>query len=379
MKGGAGRAIAGVALVAALIAGLLVGRAPRGPVVVSGQIEADEVRIGSRIGGRVSAVFVREGEAVVASQALVTLEPFDLAERIGEAQARQRAAAARLARLEAGARPEEVAQAQAHRDGAAARLRELEAGPRPQEIKAAQAGLELAEAERKLAALELARAADLQREGTASRDQFDTAQTAVAVAEARVKTRRAELTQLREGSRAEVIAQARAGLAEAQAALDLVQAGAQVDEVAQGRWEAAAAAAQVAVLKRAQGELTLRAPLAGVVDALSLQPGDLVGANAPVATLRDGSRLWVRVYVPAGYLGSVSKGAELEVRIDGYGERSFRARVNYVALQAEFTPSNVQSPEERQLQVFRVRLLLEPGDAPLRPGMSADVILADAP
>lgn len=379
MKSGAGRILVGAGLGAALIAGLLWGRAPRGPVVVSGQIEADEVRIGSRIGGRVSAVFVHEGEAVVTSQALVSLEPFDLAERIAEAQARQRAAAAHLARLEAGSRPEEVAQAKARRDGALARLQELEAGPRAQEIEAAQAALELAEAERKLTELERARVADLQREGTSSRDQLDVAQTAVAVARARVKTRRAELAQLREGSRREAIAQAAARLAETEAALELVQAGPQSDEVAQARWEAAAAAALVAGLERARGELTLRAALSGVVDVLSLQPGDLVAPNAPVATLRDNSRLWVRVYVPAAYLGRVPEGAELDVRVDGFEGRAFRARVNYVALQAEFTPSNVQSPEERQLQVFRVRLLLEPGDAPLRPGMSADVILADAP
>ncbi|MCA8924875.1 MAG: efflux RND transporter periplasmic adaptor subunit [Planctomycetes bacterium] len=373
------RVAGGLLVVGALLAGLIAGNTPRGPLTVSGQLEADEVRVGSRIGGRVRQVHVEEGAAVIASQVLVTLEPFDLEERIAEAQAQLEAARAHSARLEAGARPQEVAQAKALRDEAAARLQDLRRGPRAQEIKAARVGLELAEAERRLAALERERIRALHSSGAAPQDQLDAANTRWEVAEARVQTRQEELALLLEGTRAEQVAQAQARLEQAQAALDLVEAGFPPQDRAQAEWLERAAAARVAALERAREELTVRAPLGGVVDALDLRPGALVPANAPLLSIRDPSRLWVRAYVPAPYLGRVRESGVLEVRVDGFGERAFSGAVEFVSLQAEFTPSNVQSPEERQQQVFRVRLRIDPAGADLRPGMNADVILGPRP
>jgi multidrug efflux pump subunit AcrA (membrane-fusion protein) len=88
----------------------------------------------------------------------------------------------------------------------------------------------------------------------------------------------------------------------------------------------------------------------------------------------DPSRLWVRAYVPEGRL-DVRNGAVLDVSVDAFPGRRFKAHVTFVARQAEFTPGNVQTPDQRAKQVFRVKVELDEGRDVLRPGMSADVWL----
>ncbi|MGE0707570.1 MAG: HlyD family secretion protein [Planctomycetota bacterium] len=359
------------------VTGLVVGSEPRGPTRVSGVIEADEVRVGSRVGGRVRAVEVQEGAAVVQSQVLVALEPFDVDDRIAEAAAGLEAARARLSRLEGGYRAQEVAQARARRDEVKAALAELEAGARVQEVRAGEEALKLSQAEEELAKLERDRAKELRQSGATTQEQVDIALTKWLVAAARTRTRREELALLREGARPERLAQARAQLAQAAAGLALAEAGFPAEEVAQARWEVRAAEARLAAARQARAELEVRAPAAGSVEALGLEPGDLVPANAPVITLRDPRQLWVRAYVPSPFLPRAGLGAELEVRVDGVAQ-PLRGVVRFVSATAEFTPSNVQTPEDRQQQVFRVKIALPP-DAGLRPGMTADVILGDAP
>ena len=94
--------------------------------------------------------------------------------------------------------------------------------------------------------------------------------------------------------------------------------------------------------------------------------------NAPVVTLRDRSELRVRAYVPQDRL-TFTVDAPAWVSVDAFPGRRFRAHVDFIAPRGEFTPNNVQTPEERSQIVVRVRVLLEEGQELLRPGVSADV------
>jgi multidrug resistance efflux pump len=123
--------------------------------------------------------------------------------------------------------------------------------------------------------------------------------------------------------------------------------------------------------------LRIAAPVDGVVEAVDLQPGDLVSANAPVLSLMDLRELWVRAYVPEDAL-NVQVGQDVVVTVDSYPDRSFSGKISFVARQAEFTPGNVQTPEERSQQVFRIKVALTEGLDELRPGMAADVWLEAA-
>ncbi len=100
----------------------------------------------------------------------------------------------------------------------------------------------------------------------------------------------------------------------------------------------------------------------------------MVGAGSPVLSLLDTRTLWVRAYVPESRL-NVAIDEEVRVTTDSFATESFRAKVTFISRQAEFTPRNVQTPEERSKQVFRIKVTLLDGLDKLRPGMAADVWL----
>jgi multidrug efflux pump subunit AcrA (membrane-fusion protein) len=162
------RIIAGVAVAGLLILALILSYQTDEALKVSGFIEADDIRVGSRVGGRVHKFLVREGQQVHEGDLLVELEPFDLLERHAEATAILAQRQAVLEKQTAGFRAEEIAQAKAHRDQLAAHLAKLEHGPRPQEIATAKAELALTTAEFQLALLEQKRLEALMAKGAAA-------------------------------------------------------------------------------------------------------------------------------------------------------------------------------------------------------------------
>ncbi|MFO0903532.1 MAG: efflux RND transporter periplasmic adaptor subunit [Pirellulales bacterium] len=369
--------VVAVAVVATiLIAALLIGQQRPGPLKVSGFLESDEIRVGSRLGGRVAQVLVEEGATVDKDAVLLRLEAFDLGQRLEEAEAEREGRRADLARLQKGFREEEVAQAAARKERLKQKLDALEAGPRKEEIEAARARQRLALAQFERAKIAHERNVNLASKDNSviSRDALDRSMEELRVAEAQKDVRDQELRLLEEGTRAEDKAAARAELAEADAAWRLAYNGSRPEDIERAAAAVKAAEAAVEAIKVQQGELAVRAPSAGVVDAIDLQPGDLVPPNAPVLSLVDARRLWVRAYVPENRL-QLKLGQSLAVTVDSYPGEKFMGEVTFIARQAEFTPGNVQTPEERSKQVFRIKVTLREGLDRLRPGMAADVWL----
>jgi HlyD family secretion protein len=364
----------GVLLAAGVLGWLTWRQHQRPPFVVSGFIEADEIRVGSRVGGRLAEVFVNEGQTVRRGQPLYRIDPFDLQAQLAEAQATLASYAAEHDRLKSGYRPQEIEQARAKRDQAAARLQQLEAGPRPAEIQIAREKVNSAAATLELAESEYQRINRLHEQNQAAPAEYDKAVRERKNAVAESAAARQELALLEEGTRKEEIAQARAALAETQGALALVESGFRKEEIARAAAQMQAAEARVAEIKTRMGELTVTAPTDCVVEAIELRPGDLVGPNAPTAAVLDLSRMWVRTYVPEARLGDVRLGEVVPIRVDSFPGQEFRARVVFIAQQAEFTPRNIQTPEERSKQVFRAKVRLMEGQDVLRVGMAADVL-----
>lgn len=372
------RFLALIPLAAAAVAALAWSQWRSSPYAVSGIIEADDVRVGSRVGGRVAEVRAVEGQRVRAGEVLLTFEPYDLRESLAEARALHAARQATLARLEAGFRSEEIEQARARRDRLQAVLDALVAGPRPLEIQILDDRARVAEAELRDAQREYDRIRPLFESGEASRQEMETAAFSLQARQAAAAAAQSELALAREGTRAEEIAGARAALAEAEAALALLERGARPEEIDEARAQASAAASAVAAIERRLEELEVRAPRDAVVEALDLLPGDLIAPNAAVASLIDPVSLWVRAYLPERRL-DVQVGRRVLVRVDSLPQRRFAGRVAFVSRQAEFTPSNVQTPEERSKQVFRIKVVLEEGVEALRAGMAADVYIDQEP
>jgi HlyD family secretion protein len=348
------------------------------PFFVSGFVESHQIRVGSRVGGRVHAVHVAEGQHVTAGESLLELEPYDLRERLAQARAMLAAQQAVLDKLHAGARVEEIDQARAARDRAQATLAARIAGPRPLEIKVQEAKVAQAKAELVKAQQDYDRVTKLAEQGRAAEDELNAVTRGLAVAQATHDAAARQLDLLREGTRPEEIAEARAQLAQAQASLALLEAGARKEDIAQAEATLGSTQAAVAVIERQVAELIVTAPVDSTVEAVDLRPGDLIAPNAPVVSLADPAELWVRAYLPENRL-SVQLGQTVAVRVDSFPQRRFAAHVTYISRAAEFTPTNVQTAEERSKQVFRIKVVLDEGRDILRAGMAADVYLESRP
>jgi HlyD family secretion protein len=133
------------------------------------------------------------------------------------------------------------------------------------------------------------------------------------------------------------------------------------------------ARAQLADIDAQLAEMQVKAPSDCVLEVLSVKVGDVLPANREVATLLLPQHLWVRVYVPEPWLGLINISDHVRVRVDSFRGKDFDGIVEQVNRQAEFTPRNVQTVEDRIRQVFGVKIRLPSGDDRLRAGMAADV------
>jgi multidrug resistance efflux pump len=222
------------------------------------------------------------------------------------------------------------------------------------------------------------RASQLLETRAMAREEYDAIQERLKSAQFSFQVRQKELELLELGTREEQIAEAQAQLAAAKAAWDLTENGYRSEEVKQMEAARDAAGAELKAIQRQIDELAIRSPVDGVVEALELRAGDLVAARAPVMSILDSSQLWVRAYVPENQL-DLQLGDKLTITVDSYPGEQFSGVVNFIAREAEFTPSNVQTPEERSKQVFRMKVDLTEGLDRLRPGMAADVHLDQNP
>ena len=293
-------------------------------IEASGTIESTEADLGFQLGGRVAQVNVREGDVVQPGVVLARLEQAELTARKAAAAAKAQAARALLAELEHGARPEEVRQTQAAVAAAQRRMEE--------------------------SAAVLARTRRLFEGGAVSREALDQSETAHTLARTQYQQARDQLALVDKGPRTERIQAQRAVVQEADAAVAQVQAN--IDNA------------------------VIAAPFAGVVTVRHREPGESVSPGAPVLTVMNTQDRWVRIYVREDQVGRVAIGQQARIASDSHPGKSFNGRVTFIANEAEFTPRNVQTAEERVKLVYAVKVAIV-GDAALqlKPGVPADVVV----
>jgi len=346
-----------------------------GAIVISGVIEADDIHVGSKIGGRVLKVVAKRGQTVKAGETLVLLEPNEIDASLAEAQAGLRQTEAKYALLIAGFRKEEIEQAEAAVKQAQAELDQLISGPRQQEIDQAVAEWKAAKAQAENAQKFLQRMEGLSKRELIAKQEYDDAVAKADEAEQKMTAARERYNLLIAGTRTEEVERARQRLAEADAKWRQLKSGFRKEEIAQAKSEMEAARARLQLMHTRLEETVIKAPVDALVDTLDLEPGDLVGAGKPVATLVRTGSLWVRAYLPEARLGFVQPGLPVKVRVDSFPGKDFRGTVRRIFRQGEFTPRNVQTHEERALQVFQTEVVVDDPDNVLRPGMSADVAI----
>jgi len=378
-----------------------------GPITATGFIEGETVQLAPEVGGRIVELTVREGDAVTAGQVLARLDNALLQTQRAQAEAAVAAAQANLERVRAGARPAEqeaaraaLAQAEAQRDGAQRALVDAEAAlENPQElnaqIAAARTQVALAEQQLAVAQLDLSDAqfrhdvladqgGDTER---ALAFQVEAAREAVNAAQAQLDGARRYLNALT-AIRAHPLtlqaqlhaaqAQARASeaaVAAAQAQLDELEAGPTAEEVALAQAQLHQAQAALALADVQMDQLTLTAPITGMVASRSAHVGETAAPRLTLLTLTNLDQVTLVLYIPETQIGRVRVGQPVEVRVDSFPGRVFLGQVTAIAGEAEFTPRNVQTQEERVNLVFAVRVTLPNHDHALKPGMPADAVI----
>jgi len=286
-----------------------------------GYVEGEFVYVAAPLGGTLANLAVSRGQEVKTGQLLFDLECD--AEGAAAREAEQRLAQAK------------------------SRLENLTKGRRPTEIAALEAQLERARANQRLSDLELERYNKLIQEKVVSPAELDLAKARRDADRAQVTSLAAELETARLGARADEIKAAEADVQALEAAL------------AKARW---------AVAQKSQV-----APTNAWVHDTLYRSGEFVAAGNPVVSLLPPENLKVRFFVPQAQLASIKIGQPVSAQVDGIGA-PFRATVNYIATQAEFTPPVIYSKENRAKLVFMVEAAFAPADARnLRPGQPVDV------
>lgn len=125
------------------------------------------------------------------------------------------------------------------------------------------------------------------------------------------------------------------------------------------------------MLKEAQ----VKAPWDGVIMEVHVEEGELVSPNTPVFTLGDMTTAKVTIYIPLIDMSRVKLGSTASVKIDAYKDKVFKGSVSRISQDAEFTPKNVQTKDERVKQVFAVEITVKNDESLLKPGIPADVII----
>jgi multidrug resistance efflux pump len=291
------------------------------PVEWSGMVEARTIDIGSRVGGRVQDVLVREGDVVKAGQPLLVLEPGDLPAQMLQAKG-------------------QVEQA----EGSLEKVVLHGSSARQQEILANEARLKSDDVSVEKAEMDLKRYQQLLRGGAATQSDVDNLDIALRNARAQRTAQQAQLDQLLKGTPQDV-------------------------KAAQGQLDAARG--RVDQIQTQLDELTIYAPRASMVQTLDLRPGDILAPNAVAARLLEPDQLYVRIYVPETQLGLIHPGQELPLYVDTFPDHPFKTRVESVSSEGEFTPRNLQTEDQRADQVFASRLRIEEGRDVLRAGMAA--------
>lgn len=343
------------------------------PYEWSGTVEARTISLGSRAGGRVAKVLVKEGDRVKAGDALVELEPGDWPAQLAQAQAQLAIAEATLDKLKAGARPEEIAAAKARAETAQAVLQETTAGARTEEVAAAESRLAAQAVALARAQKDAERLHKLAAAGAAVPADVDNADLAVASAAAQRDVLAHQLDELRHGARREQVAQAVARAAEQRASEQLVASGSRVEDIRVAAAQVQGAQGKVDQIRSMIDELAIKAPAAARVEALDLRPGDLIAPSSTAATLIEDDQLYVRIYVPETELGHVAIGQAVPIAVDSFPGQRFGGVVQHINSVGEYSPRNLQTADERADQVFATRIGITSGADRLRAGMAATI------
>ena len=296
---------------------------PENEINASGTIEATDVTISAKTAGQIKDILVNEGSSVKKDEVLMYLDHDLLDIQLRQAQASVEQAEAQLRLLQAGARKEDIQLAQ-------------------EQVSLTKINLDQAEADKD-------RLEKLYETSTITKKQFEDAETKYEQALNQYKSAKENLTKIKNITRPEEIESAKANVKRNMVSVDLIRKNIE--------------------------DCTIKSPVDGIVSKKFAETGEYVTPGSAVLKLSDLKNVDLYIYITEEELGKVKLGQKADVTIDTYKDKVYKGEVIYISPEAEFTPKNIQTQEERTKLVFAVKINIPNAELELKSGMPADAKL----
>jgi HlyD family secretion protein len=377
-------------IVAILAAGTVVvyayrgrSRQSAGRIVVSGNIELTEVNIAFKTAGRLIERTVDEGDAVNKGQLIARLDQDQLlAQRAAQVAAIQ-SAESQLAQAQTAVQWEketlsaDIETRNADLSSSQARLAELKNGSRPQEKLDAKAAVDSAQSEVERSQRDWERAQKLYKDDDISTAQFDQYRNRWESATAALHSAKEREALVLAGPRVEQVNAQQGQVEKARGALKTAQANAlemkrREQEITTRRAEIERARATLALIDSQLADTIAASPVDGVVLVKSADVGEILAPGTTVVTVGDIEHPWLRGYINETDLGKVKLGSVVHVKTDSYPGKTYTGHVTFIASEAEFTPKQIQTAQERVKLVYRIKIELDNSSRELKSNMPAD-------
>ena len=360
---------------------------PKGnTIAVSGNLELTEVDLSFKIAGRLVERRVDEGAWVKAGDLIARLDPVELQKQTARDKAQIIGAKSNYDQLvtaiefQKSTLESDVAARQAELNLAQSKLDELLNGSRPQDIQQSVAAVTDATAQLEFARLDWDRAQTLFKNDDISKQQYDQARMKLESAQAVLRQAQERESLMKEGPRKEDIAQARADVARAQAAVKTAEANRlevkrREEELSSAKAEIERTEAQAGISQEQLSDTEIYTPIDGVVLVKSAEPGEVLAAGTTVVTIGDLDHPWLRAYINETDLGRVKLGQKVKLTTDSFPNKAYWGTVTYIASQAEFTPKQIQTKEERVKLVYRIKIEVDNKEHELKDNMPVDAVI----
>jgi HlyD family secretion protein len=360
-----------------------IGAPPANRIVVSGNIELTEINIAFKTAGRLIERNVDEGDPVKKGQIIARLDRDQLAAQKDRETAGLASSESQLSQAQTSVEWEKqtlAADIETRRGdlaAAEARLAELRNGSRPQEKLDAKATVDSAASEVERAKKDWDRAQTLYKNDDISTAQFDQYRNRIESAEAALKQTREREALVLAGPRVEQIAAQEAQVARARGALKTAEANQlemkrREQELTTRRAEIARSRASIALIDSQLSDTVAISPVDGVVLVKAADVGEILAPGTTVVTVGDIDHPWLRGYVNETDLGKVKLGGKAKVTTDSYPGKVYSGHISFISSEAEFTPKQIQTQQERVKLVYRIKIELDNPRHELKSNMPAD-------
>jgi HlyD family secretion protein len=292
-------------------------------IEASGNIESTNVTVSSKVNGEIEKILYLEGQSVKEGDTVMVIDHETLQLQLNQAQAGVEAARAQLNLLKNGARKEDINQAE-------------------EAVKQAQINFDLAKKDKE-------RMNNLIEAKSVSQNQYDNAAAKFDLTQAQLQSAKENLIKLKNFARPEEISQAEANLNKQIAASDL--------------------------LRKSIRDSYVQAPINGIIVDKYFEKGETVTQMSSLFKISDLSTVDLKIYVSEEELGKVKLGQKADVSIDAYPDKTYKGKVIYISPEAEFTPKNIQTKDERTKLVFAVKIRINNPQYELKSGMPADAVV----